>query len=124
MTTTKEVICVGKIPEEVVDYTENISCLSDMLRSHAKNLYEDSNMIMRDIMKAKTLLGSDEVVECSETQDTLNAVAVRLDKLRDAIRDVFNDTYALADLARSAYHKSMVDSGLSGTPCDPGGDCV
>lgn len=113
-----------KIPEEVVDYTENISCLSDMLHGHAKNLYEDSNMIMREIMKAKTLLGSDEVVECSETQDTLNAVAVRLDKLRDAIRDVFNYTYVLTGLARSAYNKSMVDSGLSGTPCDPGGDCV
>jgi glutamate mutase epsilon subunit len=115
---------VGKIPEEVVDYTENISCLSDMLRSHAKNLYEDSNMIMREITKAKTLLGSDEVVDCSETQDTLNAVSVRLDKLRDAIRDVFNDTYSLADLARSAYRKSMVDSGLSDTPCAPGGDCI
>lgn len=113
---------MGKIPEEVVDYTENIFCLSDMLRRHAKNLYEDSNMIMRDIVKAKTLLGSDEVIECSETQDALNAVAVRLDKLRDAIHDVFNDTYVLTDLARLAYNKSVVDSGLSGTPCAPGGD--
>lgn len=115
---------MDKIPEEVVDYTENIACLSEMLYGHAKNLYEDTNMLMREVVKAKTLLGSDAVAECSETQEKLNAVAVRVDKLRDAIRDVFNDTYALKDLARLAYHKSMVDSGLSDTPCAPGGDCV
>ena len=113
---------MDKIPEEVVDYTENIVYLCEMLYEHSKNLYTDTNMIMRDIVKAKTLLGSDDVIECSETQDTLNAVAVRLDKLRDAIRDVFNDTYVLQDKARKAHNQAMVDSGIVGVVCNPGGD--
>ena len=98
---------MGKIPEEVTDYTENIVCLCGMLYEHSKNLYTDSNMIMRDIMKAKTLLGSDDVIECPRTQDEVNAVAVHLDKLQSAIRDVFKDAYVLQNKARKAPRRHM-----------------
>ena len=113
---------MDKIPEEVVDYTENIVCLCEMLYEHSKNLYTDTNMIMRDIMKAKTLLGSDDVIECTKTQDEVNAVAVRLDKLRSAIRDVFNDAYVLQNNARKAHNQAKIDSGIVGVVYDPGGD--